>query len=112
MKRVNNCFQRYECAETRSNASETCLTSRTTMFQEGGDNMQNYVSKEVVCPFYKQEEATKIRCEGYCKTTSLQTSFAKKELLALHKERHCNSFKGYPKCPLYEVICKQYESKA
>lgn len=71
--------------------------------------MQNYVSKEVVCPFYKQEEATKLRCEGFCKTTSLQTSFECRAQLIAHKDRHCNSFKGYPKCPLYSVIMRQYD---
>lgn len=71
--------------------------------------MQNYVSKEVVCPFYKQEETTKIRCEGYCKACSLQTSFTSRVLLQIHKERHCNSIEGYRKCPLYSVINRQYE---
>jgi hypothetical protein len=33
-KTVNNRFWCSECAETRSNGSEACLTSRTTMFQE------------------------------------------------------------------------------
>lgn len=71
--------------------------------------MQNYVSKEVVCPFYKQEEATKIRCEGFCKITSLQTSFIRREQLIAHKESYCNKMKGYPLCPLYSIINKQYE---
>ena len=71
--------------------------------------MQRYVSKEVVCPFYHKEEATKILCEGFCKTTSLQTSFRRREQLQLHKERHCNKMNGYPKCPLYSVIYRQYE---
>lgn len=71
--------------------------------------MQKYVSKYVVCPFYHKEEATKILCEGFCKTTSLQTSFQTREQLQLHKERHCNEMKGYPKCPLYAVINRQYE---
>ena len=34
IKTVDNCFYRSECAETRSNGSEACLTSSTTMFQE------------------------------------------------------------------------------
>ena len=70
--------------------------------------MQGYVSKEVVCPFYKQEEGLKLRCEGFCNSCSLQISFTRKELLQLHKERHCNSFKGYPKCPLFPAINRQY----
>lgn len=71
--------------------------------------MQHYVAKEVVCPFYHKEEATKILCEGFCSTTSLQTSFKQREQLITHKERHCNSFKGYRLCPLYSVINRQYE---
>lgn len=71
--------------------------------------MRKYQSKEVVCPFYHKEEATKILCEGFCKSCSLQMSFTKKEQLLAHKARYCNTFKGYPQCPLYPVINKQYE---
>ena len=71
--------------------------------------MQNYISKEVVCPFYKQEEALKIKCEGFCKSCSIQTSFTKRELLQMHKETYCNKIKGYQRCPLYPVIVKQYD---
>lgn len=71
--------------------------------------MQKYTSKEVVCPFYHKEEATKLLCEGFCKATSLQTSFTRRDELIMHKETHCNSFKGYPLCPLYSIINKQYE---
>lgn len=71
--------------------------------------MQHYVAKEVVCPFYHQEDSTRIRCEGFCSTTSLQTSFKFREQLISHKARHCNDIKGYMKCPLYGVINKQYE---
>lgn len=73
--------------------------------------MQKYVSKEAVCPFYHKEEPTKILCEGYCKTVSLQTSFQRRELLQLHKDRHCNDIKGYIKCPLYPVINRQYDEE-
>ena len=71
--------------------------------------MKHYVAKEIICPFYKQEEPTRIHCEGFCKSNSLQISFAKKELLQLHRERHCKNFVGYPMCPLFPVINKQYE---
>ena len=67
--------------------------------------------KEVVCPFYHKEVGTKMLCEGFCKTTSLQITFSRRELLVSHKQRYCNSFKGYPLCPLYSVINKQYEVK-
>lgn len=71
--------------------------------------MQRYCSKEVVCPFYHKEEAMKLLCEGFCKSCSLQVSFTNKEQLLAHKARYCNTFKGYPECPIYPVINKQYE---
>lgn len=70
--------------------------------------MQGYVAKEVVCPFYKQEEATKIRCEGFSRSCSLQTSFSCREKLIGHKKRYCNSMEGYTECPLYPAIYGQY----
>ena len=72
--------------------------------------MQKYVSKEVVCPFYHKEDTTKILCEGFCKSCSLQITFSCKVHLILHKDRHCNSIEGYQKCPLYPIIYKQYEN--
>jgi hypothetical protein len=71
--------------------------------------MQNYVSKEVVCPFYKQEQATKLKCEGFSKSCSLQTSFCNRARLLIHKECYCNNIKGYTRCPLYPAIYRQYE---
>ena len=73
--------------------------------------MQKYQSKEVVCPFYHGEDAerNKIFCEGFCKLCNLQTTFNNGPQLLAHKARYCNTFKGYPQCPLYPVINKQYE---
>ena len=73
--------------------------------------MQGYVAKEVVCPFYKQETPTKIRCEGFSKACSLQTSFSCNEKLVMHKARYCNSIRDYHRCPLYPVIYGQYKEE-
>lgn len=70
--------------------------------------MQGYVSKEVVCPFYKMEQAAKIRCEGFSRACSIQISFCNRERLLFHKARYCNRFEGYPECPLYPAIYGQY----
>lgn len=71
--------------------------------------MKGYISKSVICPFYKQDEGLKIRCEGFCASCSLQISFGNKETLLLHRKIHCESFDGYLKCPLFPVINRQYE---
>ena len=71
--------------------------------------MKAYQSKYVVCPFYHQEKVLQIQCEGFCNTCSLQITFDSKEELLFHREIHCESFAGYPKCPLFPIINKQYE---
>ena len=70
------------------------------------------VVTDVVCPFYHRDDGLKVRCEGFCNTVTIQLSFKSKEQKQVHKHRHCMDFKGYPKCPLYPVINKQYESEA
>ena len=71
--------------------------------------MRKYVSKEVICPFYRVEEGLKLHCEGFCPDCSLQISFTRRDVMRMHKDRYCNSFKGYPECPLYPAINDQYE---
>lgn len=70
--------------------------------------MQGYVSKEVECPFYKMEQATKLRCEGFSKCCSLQITFSCRDKLIRHKRKYCNEIKGYTECPLYPAIYGQY----
>ena len=64
--------------------------------------------KEVVCPFYHKEVGVKILCEGFSKSSSLQTTFNCRDKLIAHKHRYCNSMEGYPECPLYPAIYGQY----
>lgn len=71
--------------------------------------MQNYVSKEIVCPFYKQEEGLKLRCEGFSKYCSLQISFVSRQDLKDHENTFCKSIRKYPECPIYPVVYHQYE---
>jgi hypothetical protein len=73
--------------------------------------MRNYMDKSVVCPFYSQEEALKIHCEGYNIGTRLHLCFDCKERMKAHKARYCNDIKGYQSCPLNPVIMAQYEEE-
>ena len=72
--------------------------------------MQHYTAKEVICPFYKKEEQLRLYCEGFCPTCHLQITFTGLRHMYTHKAKHCNSFKGYPQCPLYPAINGQYET--
>ena len=71
--------------------------------------MKYYVSKAAVCPFYKQEEKTKVRCCGYEKGVHMHLVFADQEKKMVHKRRFCEHIKGYLKCPYYSVAAKQFE---
>jgi hypothetical protein len=71
--------------------------------------MKVYQSNYVKCPFYHQENGPKIKCEGFCKSCTIQITFDRKESLQMHREIYCENFDGYPKCPLFPVINKQYE---
>ena len=65
----------------------------------------------VKCPFYKQERATQITCEGFSEGNGLQLFFRSKALLKEHQSRYCKSIKDHVRCPLYAVINEQYENK-
>lgn len=84
------------------------LQAEIVIYFERRVDMQGYESPHTVCPFYKQEKGFKIRCEGFSKNCSLQTSFCNKDRLLMHKERYCNSIEGYMDCPLYPAIYGQY----
>lgn len=71
--------------------------------------MQNYVSKYVVCPFYSQESHIRIHCEGIEKDNRLQLCFECIAGKQKHKRKYCDSLDNYTNCPLYKAINIQYE---
>lgn len=71
--------------------------------------MKKYMDKYVVCPFYSGEHGSKIYCEGFSDSNSLQTSFKTKELLIDHKKRLCRCITRYKSCPLYPIINAKYK---
>ena len=70
--------------------------------------MKHYVSEAVVCPFYIQEQAIKIHCEGFAKDNNIQVSFRNEEKKNVHRKKFCRSIQCYRECPLYKTIEKQY----
>ena len=71
--------------------------------------MKHYSSKAVVCPFYHQEQPTKIHCEGFATDNTIQVSFVNKEAKINHRKHCCLDIKAYKQCPIYEAIASQYE---
>lgn len=71
--------------------------------------MKHYESKAVVCPFYHQEQAMKIHCDGFGEDNTVQVSFTSKEAKMRHRKAHCLNIKAYRKCPLYSAIESQFK---
>lgn len=67
----------------------------------------SYADKNVLCPFYKETEPRKIRCEGYTEETSEVTTFptdnAKKDFL----DGSCCG--DYQNCPKFKALWNKYE---
>ena len=71
--------------------------------------MQHYVSKEVACPFYSQEDAIRIyHIEGIYKGNRVHISFNSNEKMKRHKERDCNSVCACRECPLYQLLERKW----
>jgi hypothetical protein len=71
--------------------------------------LRHYVSKEVECPFYSQEENLAIYCEGAIPgAISTKTIFRSNRDLILHKHNHCNDFLCSNNCPIYRACNAKY----
>jgi hypothetical protein len=71
--------------------------------------MQRYESKYVVCPFYHNEEALVLYCEGVIKDSTLLNAFRRSADKREYKGCYCTSMEGHKKCPYAEILYKKYE---
>lgn len=71
--------------------------------------MKRYMDKYVACPFYSNESGSKIYCEGFSDSNSIQTFFKSKDLLMTHKVRFCRHITRHQSCPLYPIINAKYK---
>lgn len=69
---------------------------------------RNYADKNVVCPFYRGQEAYKISCEGIQKNSSLTLSFSLPMERKQHCEHYCNSISGFQNCPVAIMLNSKY----
>lgn len=73
--------------------------------------MSKYISKYVVCPYYRKHDDYRIRCEGFDKDNTIHVVFGNKVKLKEFCEKHCNSFSGYHKCLICQALNKKYGVK-
>lgn len=73
--------------------------------------MSKYVSKYVVCPFYRRNDTNRICCEGVDKTNTINIVFECKEK-ALEYQRHfCNDIVNHRKCWLCRMLNAKWEEE-
>ncbi len=63
-------------------------------------------SKEVKCPFYKDETAEAIRCEGTI-SVACANNFRGREKKQSYKKQYCNT--KYKDCEHYKAVAKKYD---
>lgn len=61
----------------------------------------------VMCPFYKKEETTNVRCEGPIEDTRLVLQFANKAKRLRYQEKYCKT-ENYKKCRIRKMLEEKY----
>lgn len=73
--------------------------------------MSSYISKRVLCPFYKDAPQGKqtIMCEGLEKNTSIHLAFGNKKRQFEYMEEHC--CKEFDSCRIADMLYKKYDEE-
>ena len=66
--------------------------------------------KSVLCPFYSEEDAQMILCEGVEDNTSLHLAFGSPACLKAYKHRFCCGTK-FKKCRIARMLYQKYEEE-
>ena len=70
--------------------------------------MKRYESKYACCPFYHNEDSTKIYCEGVEKDSFTHNVFTSPKKKTKYRDEHCCQMEKYQQCPLYKEKKKKY----
>ena len=84
-----------------------CRFNTIESFLEGGKIVKRYVSKHVICPFYHNEDALVIYCEGVDNNTVIHLAFSKKEDKQDYKKALCCT-PQYGKCRIAAMLDAKY----
>lgn len=73
--------------------------------------MSRYVSKYVVCPFYRRHDDNRICCEGTSEDNTINLVFGNTKKLKEHTERFCEDLQNYQKCMICKSLCDKYDRR-
>lgn len=63
----------------------------------------------VQCPYYREDGAQVVRCEGVSRGNNLQLSFNGKRVKKAYKDRHCRD--AWITCPIAKMLNEKYDYK-
>lgn len=64
---------------------------------------------EVGCPFYRENQAVAIKCEGPMDGSGVTISFLTKERRKAAMAAYCK--RNWKQCPMFQAVCRKYEGK-
>lgn len=73
--------------------------------------MSRYVSKYVVCPFYRRNDTNRICCEGVDETCTVNVVFECKPAMLDYEKHFCDSMERHKECLLYQMLLKKWEEE-
>lgn len=69
--------------------------------------MKRYMSSEVICPYYHNEDGASLYCEGATDDGTAHSIFRSGECKNRHKERYCLTYE-YGGCPVARAAEEKY----
>ena len=70
--------------------------------------MSEFVSKYVVCPFYRRHDNNRICCEGTNNTNTINLVFGDSKQLKKYTTTFCESMDNYRRCMICAMLDKKY----
>lgn len=71
--------------------------------------MARYISKYVVCPFYRRNDTNRICCEGVSFENTLNIVFESEKGMVRYEKRFCDSMDHHKNCLVYQMLNRKYE---
>ena len=70
--------------------------------------MSRFVSKYVVCPFYRRHDNNRICCEGTTDDNTINVVFGDSKKLKEHTVTYCEDISNYKRCQVCKMLSEKY----
>lgn len=67
-----------------------------------------YSSRDIVCPFYLDQDLRSVTCEGTRPRTQNVTRFHSKDAKDTYVKCICSEMGEYKECPIYTLVDEKY----